>query len=169
MSVDWNHTDGIDNSIKFNPKFNPAKNKKNQFGSNRSSSFRPSVGGKSLSSADLFRSTMSQSNLLEQESSARPSLGLTAPDSIDFLARKPLVENVTLKLFPMYYDEMTVQPKVRMISMLSLSLYLCLSLCLSVSLSLSWSLSVCLALSLSRFNSIYCDCLSQLLKLCNVK
>ena len=37
-----------------------------------------------------------------------------ADDSDIFLARKPVVESVTLRLYPMYYDEADVMPKVNL-------------------------------------------------------
>lgn len=86
MSVDWNRTDGIDQTVKTHPNFN--KN------------FR--------SKLNLF-DDFNVSSPLVQGATSHPSVFY---DSVEFVARKPLVERITLRIFPMYYDDLVVLPKV---------------------------------------------------------
>jgi hypothetical protein len=122
MSVDWNRTDGIDQSIKTNSKFSQNKSRRNLLDYNSGLSFRTSLAG---SSSDLFQSTISLDN---KESPSQPSVAYT--EIVDFLSRKPLIENVTLKLYPMYYDEMTVQPKVKICCLQAIEVLLVVLICL---------------------------------------
>lgn len=119
MSVDWNHSDGIDQSTESHPKSKsvatPVEEKKINFDYTNGAR----GGGYSISMTDLLTNPEppTPSEVTAPQDSPLTNPILTAPPSpgcedTDFLARKPLVENITLKMFPMYYDEGEVQPKV---------------------------------------------------------
>jgi hypothetical protein len=101
MSVDWNHEDGIDKSIKMKPKLNNKKSKTILF--DYDSPLPPFTSVLDEISGEI---SIPGSSLAESEADEK------VEGSLLFLGRKPLIESVTLKLFPMYYDEITVQPKV---------------------------------------------------------
>eukprot|EP00603_Paraphysomonas_imperforata_P008167 CAMPEP_0114445816 /NCGR_PEP_ID=MMETSP0103-20121206/18862_1 /TAXON_ID=37642 ORGANISM="Paraphysomonas imperforata, Strain PA2" /NCGR_SAMPLE_ID=MMETSP0103 /ASSEMBLY_ACC=CAM_ASM_000201 /LENGTH=1169 /DNA_ID=CAMNT_0001617527 /DNA_START=69 /DNA_END=3578 /DNA_ORIENTATION=- len=103
MSVAWNHDDGIDRSLKIRPKFSTSRSRKNVFDYN-------AVDVQSSISCSTF----------DASTHSQPS-AVSCYEDMGFLARKPLVESITLKLFPMYYDEMMVQPKIIRFSTWSLA------------------------------------------------
>jgi hypothetical protein len=101
MSVSWNHEDGIDQSYKIHQKLNLENSNRNLFDNN---------------STSLPDRSVSFSNL-----DTHSHMSADCYSDMGFLARKPLIEYITLKIFPMYYDEMTVQPKMIRFSTWSLA------------------------------------------------
>ena len=105
MSVAWNHTNGIE---KGKVSTSSPKQRKINFDYGSVTSFQSLVSMNESGEEDSTSNALSSS---KKEWGSEIS-NINLPDNVDFLSRPPLIERVTLKLFPMYYDEAEILPKV---------------------------------------------------------